>query len=795
MNCKSCRRRKIKCNRLKPTCEACNIFQCPCIYDAVPKKRGPKTEANMLEALLKRFDGLEKKLENDKSIATTTSPTTQNLEAPTSPETSENHSRSPEIRRTSFTDQQRIEPTTPQQLPEEIVDVYFTKIHGKPYTVLEETSFRQLNQLKQLPTCLVFAVSAVTMRYARSLTHQQVARSIAEQYANQARVLVDVDEPSIESLQTLLLLSMAYYAAGKGKKAYTTLYNSVSMAYAMELHRESPTNAELSPTDRELRRRLFWSCYIMDRFNNCGSKRPSIISDSTIRLKLPSYAPHAAAMPAEGKPFNDGPNLQFSHDPSRQEQGAITLLIDIVRILGLTNHYIAGGGVAGDHHFPWHSGSTLSKIRNELNIWAASTQNCFASVESVFGHAESTTLFLSKLVYHLTHILIYRNFLPINLNELRGTGQHQSWQIEATTQCFVHANLTAELVEMGRRDLCMEWPAFVGYCICTAGSVHVHGHHYQGQAGEVFSLSGHYLQKEYDQLTMLSSIWAGVGHQKKTLEAIAAFHSQLVSSQDGQVQFSPVYLEDFFDRYPGFVFEGPHVSFQNISDLEDQKPGPWPFSQLTFQDSIHTKPIQPTLAHRRSSQMTTVQASQKSNSEQQDMFKSGFSNQQQQFQANIVAQDRSGAITGATAKLSSTQNVTKEAAPFSSPFSFSPSLAFASTFKGNMHDIMDASSPFTFPFSPVTLDDIPTYCTSRGSVLFSNGQPAQYQAESSRVHEPPSVDIQSQNGSHLTPASEGDPFLKLLEELAQNEQNQGGPSELDFFLNPTMNDTVDPQTG
>ena len=72
---------KIKCNRLRPTCEACQVFQCPCIYgglfrvatfgnasntliDAVPKKRGPKTD--VLEALLKRVDGLERRLKDEK---------------------------------------------------------------------------------------------------------------------------------------------------------------------------------------------------------------------------------------------------------------------------------------------------------------------------------------------------------------------------------------------------------------------------------------------------------------------------------------------------------------------------------------------------------------------------------------------------------------------------------------------------------------------------------------------------------------------------------------------------------
>ena len=42
------------------------------------------------------------------------------------------------------------------------------------------------------------------------------------------------------------------------------------------------------------------------------------------------------------------------------------------------------------------------------------------------------------------------------------------------------------------------------------------------------------------------------------------------------------------------------------------------------------------------------------------------------------------------------------------------------------------------------------------------------------------------SGTHTTAGSEGtsekDPFLSLLEQLAENENSQGGPSELDFFL-------------
>jgi hypothetical protein len=187
----------------------------------------------------------------------------------------------------------------------------------------------------------------------------------------------------------------------------------------------------------------------MDRFTACGSKRPSLIADKGILLRLPAWTPNPAGLPVEGEFFQNGSNLQYHAGSGKKSQGSSGMLIDIVRILGITNRYLAAGGVKGDSHFPWHSLSNLSKIRQDLDIWASGTQDVFSSVDTLFGQSDSTTLVLSKLIYHLIHCLIYRPFLPINLAELAGTGQHQSWQIEATNLCFLHANAIAELVELG----------------------------------------------------------------------------------------------------------------------------------------------------------------------------------------------------------------------------------------------------------------------------------------------------------------------------------------------------------
>src|SRR6266536_3220206 len=184
------------------------------------------------------------------------------------------------------------------------------------------------------------------------------------------------------------------------------------MAVALELHREFDAKTRLTPVEREMRRRLFWTCYVMDRFTACGSKRPSLIADKSMVLHLPAWTPNPGTLPIEGEFFQNGSNLQYHSGSGKKSQGSSGMLIDIVRILGITNRYLVTGGVKGDSHFPWHSLSNLSKIRQDLDIWASGTQDVYSSVDTLFGQLDSTTLVLSKLIYHLIHRLIYRPFLP-----------------------------------------------------------------------------------------------------------------------------------------------------------------------------------------------------------------------------------------------------------------------------------------------------------------------------------------------------------------------------------------------
>lgn len=53
-----------------------------------------------------------------------------------------------------------------QQLPHTVLDTFFSRIHGKPYYILDEADTRQKHKLGQLPPPLSMAIHAITIRFA-----------------------------------------------------------------------------------------------------------------------------------------------------------------------------------------------------------------------------------------------------------------------------------------------------------------------------------------------------------------------------------------------------------------------------------------------------------------------------------------------------------------------------------------------------------------------------------------------------------------------------------------------------
>lgn len=792
------------------------------IPDATPKKRGPKTD--VLEALLKRVNGLEKRLKDENkpgaadesaiddstsSIPETAGPATEidntaaasqsavsHVEPGRSEARTELSLQTASVRRESFaaiSDSQ----VSNASLTEALIDIYFTRLHGKPYYILDEPATRQRWRDSQLPRYVVNAIHAATIKYANHLCggHNGAVYS-SQEYLAQARAEIDVDEPSIDHLQALLLLTMASFQNGKGKRSYMLLSHAVSMATALSLHSELPSHMRIAPSEREGRRRLFWTCYLMDRFTASGSKRPSSISDECIRLRLPSWLPPGSHLSVDGNFFPNSTSLPYAAGVFNAGQGSGAMLVEIVRVLGITNRYLAAGGVKGDSHFPWHAQSTLSKIRSELDYWAASTQEMFGSLEVLFGQPDSSTLVLSKLIYHLIHCLIYRPFLPVDLAELSGTGQHQSWQIEATNFCFLHANAIAELVEIGKNMSIVDWPSFVGYCICTAGTIHVHGAHYMSlREGDLFGNSTEFLSREMQQLGDLRFVWAGVQHQRDTLQVVYGSHSQLVKSlANNPMRYSPVFqMEDFFGRYPGVHIDGAHVTFADVM-VDTLQTGFQKFNGLQSPNEASSSssflpmvpqqfaPLAPTQYMTQNTMPPSTRKSKKRRlttsvmpypTPSADSSTAGVLERTQSYDAAIATQGQ---------QHQQQQQPQQQQQQLQHPpqqQTQQPDFLSAVA-EGSQQPTQDQSQTFTqSAFSPTfNFSPLPTGLTIPHELTpwdtFHAGQGFD--------HQTPSGLSASAESAHTDP--DKDPFLSLLEQLAENDGAGGaGMADLDLFLN------------
>lgn len=524
----------------------------------------------------------------------------------------------------------------------------------------------------------------------------------------------------------------------------------------------------------------------MDRFAACGSNRPSSIAEECILLRLPSDSLENLNTGYEAEFFPNNSNLQLLSGFGGITSGGARMLIGITRILSMTNRYLAAGGVKGDSHFPWHAASTLSRIRQDLDIWASDTQDAFTSIEALFGRSDSVLSVMSKLIYHLIYCLIYRPFLPVDLVELETTSQHQSWQIEATNMCFLHANAITELVEIGRTSAIVDFPAFVSYCICTAGTIHVHGAFYQGQIGDVYSMSGDFLTREVQQLTELRSIWGGIQHQKDTLQALYGAHAELVSSlASNPIRFSPVFqMEDFFDRYPGHSFDGAHIT---LGDPVSEHQG------STRQNSqAEGEPRPPAALHRAYSDQTTF--SQPTRVQSTLSTRPSNANRKRRSTGLILTRQVSDG-----AELARHQSASTVAAGHQ--YLVSPiDQQHQYISEASHHTAISLGAPYAnntgIEFMQLDYSaQQPADSSSHNNNQYDPMLSMQYnQINEMETPRPMMSNISSNSGGmfYQNPSmsrnssgqqqEEVDPFLALLEQIAENEQSRAGPSELDYYL-------------
>ncbi|CAO3594945.1 unnamed protein product [Absidia cylindrospora] len=199
---------------------------------------------------------------------------------------------------------------------EQLIGAFFTHCHHLLPTLSRRLFYDQLETKGSLITPLL-----LNIMYAQASRHSPLWVHQSGAFYSRARQLIDdfMDIPRMSTVLALLYLA-AYDEGTRSSRSWMYSGMAVRMALDLGLYRANYYSNEMSQFDVELRKRVLWTCYVMDQLNSSLMERPPMLSFNIISLDLPTPLPE-------------------DNDQERLAVAALSQLCRLVMILEKVVHY------------------------------------------------------------------------------------------------------------------------------------------------------------------------------------------------------------------------------------------------------------------------------------------------------------------------------------------------------------------------------------------------------------------------------------------------------------------------
>ncbi|EXK24597.1 hypothetical protein FOMG_18692 [Fusarium oxysporum f. sp. melonis 26406] len=525
--CIACRRMKIRCSGEKPACKHCLHSYIPCVYKVTIRKAAPRT--NHMTMLDKRPKRMEERIikaipKSDQEVASSVTrpvvkpvipgtvpsskPTKKRgaeeafgpdleawAKAPSKPKIEGDDGPSLQVQEGEENKLQHegTKALPPKEIQEHLAEVFFDNIYGQSYHLLHKPSYMRKLKNGTLPPVLVLTVCAVAARFT---SHPLVSSSgpeflRGEEWASHARDICTrrYEWPNLTILTCLLILGLHEFGTCQGGRSWALGGQAIRMAFALQLHKDleydpsgrNGTKTQLSFIDREIRRRIMWACFLMDRFNSSGTDRPMFIREDTIQIPLPvkeRYFQFDMPAPTE---MLDG---QVPHPPSpndgqiadaRANMGVAAFVIRAIALWGRIITYLSQGSKDLDPNPLWEDEPHYMKHLNDaVNLEASLPLSLKYSAENLEVH--KTENMPSQFL--IMHIYLQHNILFVSraaMSARKQHGVHDDFFSEARKRTFDAANRISELLREAEQSRCFVSAPFAGYCAFSSATVHILG--------------------------------------------------------------------------------------------------------------------------------------------------------------------------------------------------------------------------------------------------------------------------------------------------------------------------------
>ena len=586
--CIACRRKKIRCSGEKPACKHCLKARVPCVYKVTTRKAAPRTDyMAMLDKRLKRMEDRVIKVIPKEELPDMSTTGRASVRPPLPGQTPKKDKSAPGKKRSAdeaFTqelgdwtrsreratllDQQSgirkqrdgenklfiegSESLPPQHIQEHLAEVFFDCCYGQSYLLLHKPSFMRKLKAGTVPPVLILAVCAISARFS---THPQVSTEPAflrgEQWATPARNIIEKRhyEPNITILIAMLMLGLHYFGTCEGGLSWSFGGQAMRMGYALQLHREldhdplgrnqiigkssdpSKPNVkppELSFTDREIRRRTMWACYLMDTFNSSGTERPSFLNEDYFQIQLPIKESHFQIevpgptedlhgdVPISRKhkdPENISSDTTSLADEAKSNMGVAAYVIRAVVLWKRIVKYLNLGGKEKDPHPIWDSLSQFSALQRTITALKASLPSTLTYTTDNLATHTSERLANQFLFLHIVlaqaSLFLHRFAIPTypssrpHHHSFLAAGMPKSFLTTSAQTVIDSAATIAQLIDASTGHT-LTVP-FAGYCAYASATVHVWGIFSRSPSLEAASKEN--LRHNYKYLTRMKRHW------------------------------------------------------------------------------------------------------------------------------------------------------------------------------------------------------------------------------------------------------------------------------------------------
>ena len=346
-----------------------------------------------------------------------------------------------------------------------------------------------------LPPVLVLSVCAVAARFTPNPKISPNSRQFlrGEEWASCARGICTrrYEWPNITILTCLLILGLHEFGTCHGGRSWALGGQAIRMAFALQLHKDldydpscRTSKIHLSFIDREIRRRIMWACFLMDRFNSSGSDRPMFIKEESIKIQLPTAERNFQLdMPVQTE-YLDG-SIPLVESPSDEQliqatrnMGVAAYSIRSISIWGRIVAYLDQGGQEVDSLPMWSADSNYAKLVEDIDSFACTLPSAFQySPDNLELQRSERTA--SQLL--LLHLSIQQNKLYLSqaavtfANSRAGLEAPKDFLSRFSGRTFAAANRISEILRDSEQNQCCISAPFAGYCAFSSTTIHIMG--------------------------------------------------------------------------------------------------------------------------------------------------------------------------------------------------------------------------------------------------------------------------------------------------------------------------------